>query len=63
MHTDSGGVIGAPRMHEDLEAEGEKLSLNRVARLMVKHGLQGWPVRKAVDQNAHPCALMAYGIT
>ena len=46
MHTDSGGVIGAPRMHEDLEAEGEKLSLNRVARLMVKHGLQGWPRKK-----------------
>lgn len=46
IHTDSGGVIGAPRMHEDLQSEGEKLSLNRVARLMVKHGLQGWPRKK-----------------
>ncbi|MBM95580.1 MAG: IS3 family transposase [Oceanospirillaceae bacterium] len=46
IHTDSGGIIGAPRMHEDLQAEGEKLSLNRVARLMAKHQLQGWPRKK-----------------
>ena len=43
IHTDSGCVIGAPSMHEDLQAEGEKLSLNRVVRLMAKNGLQGWP--------------------
>ena len=46
IHTDSGGIIGAPRMHEDLQSEGETLSLNRVARLMTKHGLQGWPRKK-----------------
>jgi len=40
IHTDSGGVNGALRMHKDLQAEGEKLSRNRVARLMVKHGRQ-----------------------
>ena len=43
IHDDSGGVIGAPRMQEDLEAEGELLSLNRVARIMAENGIQGWP--------------------
>jgi len=43
IHDDSGGIIGAPRMHEDLQAEGENISLNRVARLMALHGIQGWP--------------------
>ena len=28
LHDDSGGVIGAPRMHEDLTDEGETASLN-----------------------------------
>jgi len=46
IHADSGGTIGAPRMQEDLEAEGEKLSLNRVARIMASQGLQGWPRKK-----------------
>jgi len=43
IHEDSLGVIGAPRMHEDLTDEGESVSLNRVARLMAGAGLQGWP--------------------
>jgi len=30
IHEDSLGVIGAPRMHEDLTDEGESVSLNRV---------------------------------
>ncbi len=47
MHSDSGGVLGAPRMHEDLLAEGEQLSLNRVARLMAAQELQGWPRKKS----------------
>lgn len=46
IHEDSGGVIGAPRMHEDLVHEGEAVSLNRVARLMAANGLQGWPRRR-----------------
>lgn len=46
IHSDSGGVIGAPRMHEDLVSEGERVSLNRVARLMATQGLQGWPRKK-----------------
>jgi putative transposase len=46
IHEDSLGVIGAPRMHEDLTDEGEITSLNRVARLMACAGLQGWPRRR-----------------
>lgn len=46
IHDDSGGMIGSPRMHEDLAAEGTSTSLNRVARLMAKHGIQGWPRKK-----------------
>lgn len=46
IHEDSKGVIGAPRMHEDLVDEGETVGLNRVARLMASAGLQGWPRRK-----------------
>ena len=46
IHEDSRGIIGAPRMQEDLSDEGESPSLNRVARLMASAGLQGWPRRK-----------------
>ncbi|HCD6620096.1 TPA: IS3 family transposase, partial [Pseudomonas aeruginosa] len=46
IHEDSHGVIGAPRMHEDLLDEGETVSLNRVARLMAAERIQGWPRRK-----------------
>lgn len=38
-HAASDGVMGAPRMHEELGYEGETTSLNRVARLMVHAGL------------------------
>jgi len=43
IHEDSQGVIGVPRMHEDLGLEGETASRNRIARLMSAHGLYGWP--------------------
>lgn len=46
IHEDSRGIIGAPRMHEDLLNDGESISLNRVARIMATNGLQGWPRRK-----------------
>lgn len=46
IHDDSKGVIGAPRMHEDLTHEGETASLNRIARLMAAHEIYGWPQRK-----------------
>jgi len=60
IHDDSGGVIGAPRMHEDLLAEGESISLNRVARLMAAHGIQGYP-RKRKKRQGRP-ALRPQGI-
>lgn len=41
MHRDSDGALGAPRMHEDLVAEGERCGRNRVARLMQVDGLRG----------------------
>ena len=45
-HTDSGGVMGAPRMCEELGYEGETASLNRVARLMAGNGLFGVPQKR-----------------
>ena len=49
LHEDSRGALGAPRMREDLKAEGKAVGFNRVARLMPKDGLQGWPRRKRRD--------------
>ncbi|TDN66101.1 integrase-like protein [Halothiobacillus neapolitanus] len=46
IHEDSKGIIGVPRMHEDLSAEGETASRNRIARLMAANGIYGWPRRK-----------------
>lgn len=37
---------GMPRMHEELGYDGETASRNRVARLMVRHGLFGVPQRR-----------------
>ncbi len=54
IHQDSQGVIGAPRMHEDLSHEGETASLNRIARLMAAHGIQGWPRRKGRRAQRRP---------
>ncbi len=54
LHEDSRGVLGAPRMHEDLVELGETASLNRVARLMACNGLQGWPRKKRRGQRARP---------
>jgi putative transposase len=54
IHEDSQGVIGAPRMHEDLIDEGETASKNRVARRMAAEGLQGWPRKKKRGQRGKP---------
>lgn len=54
MHEDSQGIIGAPRMQEDLVEEGETASLNRVARLMAEAGLQGWPRRRRRGPRGRP---------
>lgn len=45
-HADSDGVLGAPRMHEELGYEGETASLNRIARLMAGAGLYGVPQKR-----------------
>ena len=46
IHAESDGVIGMPRMHEQLAFEGERASRNRVARLMGSAGLYGVPQRR-----------------
>ena len=54
LHTDSQGILGVPRTHEDLADEGETASKNRVARLMALEGLQGWPRKKKRGQRGKP---------
>ncbi|MFK8029146.1 MAG: IS3 family transposase [Gammaproteobacteria bacterium] len=46
MYDQSDGVLGSPRMWEDLRYEGETCSKNRVARLMCVNGLKGVPVKR-----------------
>ena len=46
MHAESDGVMGSPRIWKELRYQGERCSLNRVARLMRTHRLQGIPQRK-----------------
>ena len=46
MHAASDGVLGAPRLWEDLRYEGETCGLNRVARLMRINKIQGIPQKK-----------------
>jgi putative transposase len=46
LHVESDGVLGSPRIWEDLRYDGETCSLNRVARLMRSNGIQGVPQRK-----------------
>ena len=54
IHADSQGILGAPRMHEDLMDAGETASKNRVARLMAADGLQGCPRKKKRGQRGQP---------
>ena len=46
LHADSDGVMGAPRIWEDLRYEGETCGLNRVARLMQVNDLKGIPQKR-----------------
>ena len=46
LHAESDGVLGAPRIWDDLREEGEQCSLNRIARLMRDDALQGIPCKK-----------------
>lgn len=45
IHTNSDGVMGSPRIRDDLRYAGETCGLNRVARLMRQAGLRGIPQR------------------
>ncbi|QNH24297.1 IS3 family transposase [Xanthomonas theicola] len=61
LHEDSRCTLGAGRMHEDLADEGQRVGLNRVARLMAVDGLQGWPRPKRRGMRARP-ALTPPGV-
>jgi putative transposase len=41
IHADNRSVYGSPRVHATLRAEGCRVGVNRVARLMRHHGIQG----------------------
>ena len=41
IHADNRSVHGSPRVHAALRAEGRRVGVNRVARLMRHHGIQG----------------------
>lgn len=45
-HRDSGGTYGAPRVHQELQAEGLPASPKRVARLMREDGLVARPRKR-----------------
>lgn len=46
LHVDHDGVVGSPRIGEDLRYAGERCGRHRVARLMRQAGLQGVPQRR-----------------
>ena len=46
IHAQSGGVYGAPRIREELQAEGYAYGRHKVARLMRLAGLKGCPQRR-----------------
>ena len=46
LHVDHDGVVGSPRVWEDLRYAEERCGRHRVARLMRRAGLQGVPQRR-----------------
>lgn len=48
LHGASHEIYGSPRIHQDLIAYGERVSLNRVARLMSTHGIKSKMVKRFV---------------
>lgn len=48
FHKASRKIYGSPRIHKDLQDLGEKVGVNRVARLMRKNGIQSKVARKFV---------------
>ena len=60
IHADNRAVYGSPRVHAALRAGGRRVSVNRVARLMRHHGIQGRHKRRAPrttdSHHSHPIA-------
>lgn len=46
FHDESDRTYGSPRVHADLREAGESCGVNRVARLMRKHGISARPARR-----------------
>jgi putative transposase len=46
LHREHDGVVGSPRVWEELRYTGERCGRHRVARLMRRAGLQGVPQRR-----------------
>lgn len=46
LHADQDGIVGSPRIWEDLRSAGERCGRHRVARLMRRAGLYGVPQRR-----------------
>lgn len=46
LHADQDGIVGSPRIWEDLRYAGERCGRHRVARLMRRAGLHGVPQRR-----------------
>ena len=51
LHADQDGVVGSPRIWEDLRYAGEPCGHHRVARLMRRAGLHGVPQRRPWRKN------------
>ena len=47
VHEESRGTYGAPRVHRQLQREGECVGRNRIARLMASDGLEGRRKRRS----------------
>ena len=52
LHADQDGVVGSPRIWEDLRYAGERCGRHRVARLMRRAGLTGRAAAAAVAEEA-----------
>ena len=62
LHPDHDGVVGSPRIWEDLRYVGERCGRHRVARLMRRAGLQGVPQRRQWWKKPAGAVLMGLGI-
>ncbi|MGI4746034.1 MAG: IS3 family transposase [Janthinobacterium lividum] len=57
VHADNCAVYGSPRVHAALCAQGRRTGVNRVARLMRHHGIQGRYKRRGPRTTDSPHAL------